>query len=273
MALESSTYNGPKLTRMIPIPVIATVADVLDFFLTRTQLNVLFETAGAPGDPPAGNKIEMMRAWLRRVNNSVEDPLSVLGKILQEFMEVDEWASTQPEARERIRSVLQREGLSYVRGGHVVRSGVVTLSRSLQEIIQAHDLAAMQTEFERILNNVESDPGAAVTASCALLESLFQTYISEKGLEMPSDQSIRPLWNAVRRHLNLDPSAVQDEDLRKIVSGLGSIVDGIAALRTHRGSAHGHSQQEHNLGSRHARLTAQAAFTLAIFIFEALMQS
>ena len=128
---------------------------------------------------------------------------------------------------------------------------------------------ACRTEFDRIYKNVESDPASAVTASCALLESLFKTYIEEENLDMPSDQSIRPLWRVIRADLKLDPAALQDEDLRTALTGLAAIVEGIGALRTHKGSAHGHGKTVYKLKPRHARLAAHASFTLASFVLEA----
>jgi hypothetical protein len=261
---------------VIPVPVIAVVAEILSNQFSHSELNILFELVGVPGDPPPGNKLDKIRLWLRRANTSHSDPLRLLGVVIQEFMEVDNrWAmenGTQPAGREKINEVLRREGLAYVKGGFLAKSGVAAVSQSLQQIIQAHDLSALQTEFDRIFGSVESDPASAVTSSCALLETLFQIYVGDNGLEMPSDKSIKPLWNVVRKHLNVDPSSMQDEDLRKIVSGLGSIVDGIAALRTHRGSAHGHAKTQYKLEPRHARLTAHAAVTLATFIFEVWME-
>lgn len=257
---------------MIPVPVIAVVADILADFYTHSELDVLFESAGSPGEPPSGNKVDKTRAWLKRISNDISESLEMLGKILEEYMEVDNrWSienGVQSAGRQKIETMLRRHGLAYVRGGHIAQSGVVTVSKSLQQIIQSHDLTGLQTEFERILKNVESDPASAITAACGLLESLFQVYITENQLEMPSDTSIKPLWNVVRKHLNIDAAAIQDEDLRKIVSGLGSIVDGIAALRTHKGSAHGHGYKQYKLEPRHARLAAHAAVTLATFIFE-----
>lgn len=124
-------------------------------------------------------------------------------------------------------------------------------------------------EFDRIFNNIESDPPAAVTASCALLESLFKIYITDEQLDLPADESINPLWNVVRKHLNFDPSSVQDEDLRKILGGLASIVDGTGGLRTHKSSAHGHGHKNYKLKPRHARLAAASVCTLATFVLEA----
>ena len=111
------------------------------------------------------------------------------------------------------------------------------------------------------------DPGSAVTASCALLESLFKFYIDERGLEMPSDQTVKPLWKIVPRR-KLDPDMVADNDLKTILGGLAATLDGIGSLRTHKGSAHGRGKKNYKVEPRHARLAAHAAFTMASFIFE-----
>ena len=57
------------------------------------------------------------------------------------------------------------------------------------------------------------------------------------GIETPSDQSLKPLWRTASKHLGLDPSAMEDEDIKKVLSGLNSVVDGIGSHRTHAGSA------------------------------------
>ncbi len=60
-----------------------------------------------------------------------------------------------------------------------------------------------------IFDNLDKDPPSAVTASCALLESLFKIYIDEQALALPSDQSIKSLWNVVRKDLKFDPAVVR----------------------------------------------------------------
>jgi hypothetical protein len=61
---------------------------------------------------------------------------------------------------------------------------------------------------------------------------------------------------------------VEDNDLRKILTGLNSIVDGIGALRTHAGSAHGRGVMKYKIQPRHARLAVHAAHTLTVFLLE-----
>ena len=60
--------------------------------------------------------------------------------------------------------------------------------------------------------------------------------------------------------------------MKQILSGLSSIAVGVAALRTHKGSAHGHIDagpaKNYRLESRHARLAVHAAHTMALFVLE-----
>jgi len=96
---------------------------------------------------------------------------------------------------------------------------------------------------------------AAITAACSILEALFKVYIEDNGIEMPADQSLKPLWKAASKHLGLDPAAIEDDDVKKVLSGLNSVVDGIGSLRTHTGSAHGHGRRKYHLQARHAKLS------------------
>ena len=123
-------------------------------------------------------------------------------------------------------------------------------------------------EFERALSTIETDPAAAVTAACATIESLCRVYIEDEGLVMPSDQSIKPLWKAVQPSLGLDPSQIADDDLKRILSGLTSIIDGLGAFRTHVGSAHGRGRGSYRPSPRHARLVVHSAHTLTVFVIE-----
>jgi hypothetical protein len=97
---------------------------------------------------------------------------------------------------------------------------------------------------------------------------LFKVYIEDNKLDMPADESLKPLWKAASKHLGFDPAAVEDDDLKRILSGLSSIVDGIGALRTHAGSAHGHGKKAYRVQPRHARLAIHASHTLVGFLLE-----
>jgi hypothetical protein len=260
------------MDRRIPVAVIAVVSEALAQRYSHAQIDQFMESAGIEiAMVPIGNRQVKTRAWLKHANETMPDPLSTLGKVILELMEVMSPYEADPNEtlRDKISKILAEYNLAYHKGGLIVALGATVVGKTLQDIINARDLSGLQTEFDRIYQNVESDPAAAVTASCSLLESLFKTYIEEQGLAMPADQTLRPLWKVVRKDLKLDPAMVDDEDLKIILGGLAATVEGIGSLRTHKGSAHGRGKKAYKIESRHARLAAHAAFTVASFILEA----
>src|SRR5690606_11392519 len=195
--------------------------------------------------------------WLKRCNEDPSvDAFEVLGGVIEDFMEfeISEYDKEWAERRKRVQRVLAKNSLSYLPGGIVVFAGTTPSARSLQEILSARDFAAIDKEFQRALDSVEADPPAGITAACALAEALCKVYIEDEGLAMPSKETRKPLWGAVSHHIGFNPAEVADDDLKRILSGLTSIVDGLASLRTHVGSAHGRGRKMYRVDPRHARL-------------------
>jgi len=257
----------------IPTPVIGVVEEVLGkHYYSHTRLNTIFMEHAAPGEPPAGNCVTKCTEWLKRCNADPEvNALSVLGGVIEDFMEfpiTDYGGEDWQEARKRVNRVLSRNGLSYLPGGQVVASATGPSTKSLHDILGSRDLGAVEAEFKRALAAVATDPPSGVTAACALLESLCKVYIEDEGLPVPSKQTLKPLWKVVSDHLGFDPSKLADNDLKRILSGLTSIVDGIASLRTHAGSAHGRGRSAYRVEPRHARLAINGAHTVALFVLE-----
>lgn len=258
----------------IPSPVIAVVAEVLgEHYYSHTKLNTLFEECGAPGDPPAGNCIEKCRTWLKLAGGDPDvDSLAVLGCVLEWFMDYDlsdfDPEERWPKQRERVNKILAKHGLSYHESGRIIGVGIGVPTRSLQDLIRDGDFSALEIEFQRAIETINSDPPAAVTAACAIIESLCKVYIEDENLEMPKKATIKNLWGVVQKNLGLDPKSMEDDDLTRILGGLASIVDGIGSIRTHAGSAHGRGRKSYRLAARHARLAIHSAHTLAAFIIE-----
>src|SRR5262245_57760202 len=109
--------------------------------------------AGFPGDAPEGNKIEKCRNWLRRANAEGADPLSMFGALIAEFMDAENtaWGTSSDgvDARDRIRTMLGSEGLSYSRGGHIHGASLSAPSRSLAERIKTDGIPAIEIEYDR----------------------------------------------------------------------------------------------------------------------------
>lgn len=182
------------MANQIPSPLISAVADIVAERETHASLDSLFLHGGAPEEPPPGSKHVKALEWLRRTNKECPNPLQVLGRIIEAYMEepppmggpFDDFpppAST-PE-QEKINKALARYEMKYLRGGHIVTSlGAPT--RTLEEFIRDRDSPSIEHEFQRAMENVESSPREAVSAASSILESLCKVYIAEEKLEMPA---------------------------------------------------------------------------------------
>lgn len=265
---------------LIPPSVIGTAAPVLAEWYTHTQLNALFDSHGFPGDAPEGNKVEKSRLWLRQGNKQLPDALSNFGQLIAEMMD-SEWqpaattdwetqqTTTAPDPRDKIVGALAKEGLSYARGGYIHGASLTGPTKSLGERLKTGSIQTVENEFDRAYKSIEADPPAAVTAASAILEAVCKHYLETEGLEFPNKQLLGNLWPLVMQHLGLSPKDIADDDLKQILSGLYSIASGVAALRTHEGSAHGKgSKRTYKIESRHARLAAHSAHTMTVFVLE-----
>jgi hypothetical protein len=259
--------------RELPYAIIAIVADAVGN-LSHHEIDTIFATNGAVGEPPVGSRVVKIKDWLKRTAaDKNADVYHLIGKALEPVMDVDRvvWpqdASANEKTRAQVHAVLAKFGLTYHPGGKLSGGNVGAPTKSLEQLIRARDFTAVELEISRALSAVETDPPAGLTAACAIVESLLKIYIEDEELEMPGEQSIRPLWKVVQKHLKLDPGSVEDEDLRRILSGLASIVDGVSSLRTHASSAHGKGRKPFRVEGRHARLAIHAAHTLTTFLIE-----
>ena len=249
----------------LPNPLIAAAADILSsHYYSHGQINNLFTQCHASGPPPEGNLARKITLWLTEST----EPFALLGCVLENFMEQVTESPDWLDRRAKINRALATHGLSYGQGGHIIGGATGAPSRSLDSIIRERDLPAVLAEFDRALSTVERDPPAAVTAAGAIVESLCKGYIAENGLTLPSDQSIRPLWKMVQEHLGLGPRSIVTDDIRQILGGLATVLNGVGDLRTHAGSAHGRGHEAFNVEPRHARLAVHAAHTLVHFVLE-----
>ncbi len=259
------------MRQLIPAQILAVVSDITARRETHATMDNLFTYAGAPGEPPEGNKQAKSLAWLRRVNKDPStDPIVVLGRLIEGYMELAPnyfLAQNQTEDQERIKRVLADNNLQYVKGGKIV-GALCAPSKTLEEFIRDRDINSINEEFDRALSNVETNPREAVSAASNILESVCKVYIADENLTAPAKQDLKQVWSVVRKHLGFDPSTVEDQDLQQILSGMISVVEGIGALRTHASSAHGAGKKSYKLEPRHSRLAVHSAHTLVLFILE-----
>ena len=135
------------------------------------------------------------------------------------------------------------------------------------------DFDTVQVEIARALPSIESDPEDAITAACSVMEAVCRSILIELKLPLPPKKDIDGLVRAVQEPLGLSPGRTNlptevEQDVRQILGGLTSVAKGIGALRTHGGDAHGREKGYRRVDARIARLSINAASSIALFLIE-----
>ncbi len=265
----------------IPSPVIALLGKTMSETYSSAQIDQHFAYADAPGDKPEGSKLQKTVDWLNLTNQRSHKPLSVLGALLEDILERDPsvrnhwqkepWSQTLVRNQEKIRTALMKAGLSYRTGGHI-DSATASPVTSLQEKVAKGGLEAIRIEIDRALGKVNDDPNAAAHYAGNILEASLKAYLQNKSIPFKDETAtLSDLWPLVRNDIGLNPKDLGSRDLKKIASGLNSIVEGTMYLRNKKSGAHGRTEEQTKeiaLRPRHARLVVHSAHTLSMYVLE-----
>jgi hypothetical protein len=166
--------------------------------------------------------------------------------------------------------VLQQQG----RRMRLVLDGRATpVVEQLAGMVETISFDTVQRDLERGLASVESDPEDAITAACSTIESVCRSILVELNEPLPTKKDVQGLFNAVKRPLGLSPDRTDidpliADDVRTVLGGLATVMQGVGALRTHAGDAHGRERGYARVDARIGRLSIHAASTIALFLIE-----
>lgn len=207
---------------------------------------------------------------LRDLNGS-----SALAGLLREALHSAEFLGFDGEpqlAYDHINARLKFDGyeLTLDRAGALV---IRTLQGSIVEF--AHPLAGNEGDASRFLNEQlskcdeklrQADYDGAITNARSLVEAVLLDL--EKQVDPVAsdyDGDLPRLFKRVQKLLDLEPSRPDiDTPLKQVLSGLASIVSGVAGTSNKMGDRHARSYRP---AKRHAVLVVDSAKTLANFLF------
>lgn len=122
-------------------------------------------------------------------------------------------------------------------------------------------------------SSIDNDPALAIGTAKELVESVCKTILHDRKIKYASDADVGVLVKEVRKALGLVPESIPDaakgaESIRRLLSNLGNVAQGLGELRNLYGTGHGKQGAARGLSPRHARLAVGAASTLATFLLE-----
>jgi hypothetical protein len=138
------------------------------------------------------------------------------------------------------------------------------------KVLNANHLAE---QIQRLEASVETDPSLAIGTAKELIETCCKTILAERGKPISGTPDVSTLTKETLKELKLVPEGVPDaargaDVIKRLLSNLGTIGNGLAELRGLYGTGHGKHGSATGLGVRHAKLAVGAAATLTVFLFE-----
>lgn len=100
----------------------------------------------------------------------------------------------------------------------------------------------------------ENDFDSVVTKSQTLLEEVYCYGIEQKGEEVTEKGNINKLYRKIRELYDMNTEKNLDNRIKKLLSGLNSIVDAIAEIRNNNSDAHGVGKNRIKISEHHANL-------------------
>jgi hypothetical protein len=252
------------------------IAGDVDGFPYRSgpQLVKFFNQFGARDVYPSGGGFPTRRIYaqdkLREINGS-----PVIKEVLSKALDPREFSKVNLDvenAVQNINSNIKFDGYEVVADGLMFKVRELSAGKvKLDAMAIVPDELTQLTIDENIrkceAKLTEGDFSGAITNARTLIEAVLIGIEKEMdGNASEYDGDLVRLYKRVQKLLNLEPDRKDISDsLRQILSGLTSIVNGLAAMRNKMSDAHAATYRP---SRHHAKLAVYSATTLADFLFE-----
>ena len=242
------------------------------------KIEAWFKTFSVPVDLSKELKVAATKSALLYAD--FLDSADLMKKIIERAAHPRDFVQ-EPERHAAVIEYLNKylvfDGLRLEFAGRSVRlisiRDMANVVEELSSMASGIDFDTAARDLERAHRAAETDPEIAVTAACAVIESVCRSILVELGLPMPTKQDVSGLYREVREPLGLSPTkeGVSSEivnDVKAVLSGLVTTVQSIGSLRTHVGGAHGKERGFKRIDARIAKLAIHSASAVALFLIE-----
>ena len=238
------------------------------------EIELEFDSAGVeyvqlPDEKlPQGQRRGLVECYYASIDWSswpdVSKILEVYGNIISSAEQGD------TEAAKQLIQLIEKDGYEYSAGTIRPKAGMHHLT-ALSEMTGKLDAPELAMQISRLNEAVNEDPRLAIGQAKELVETVCKTILRERGKPVQGNPKVTALVKQTASELRLLPEDVPDErkgveTIRRVLSNLAQIAQGLAELRNLFGTGHGADGAMPALGTGHARLAVGAATTLCVFL-------
>lgn len=206
---------------------------------------------------------------LKKLNGTVK-----LAKVLEEIVDPRSYYDTEfkvAEAVEKINKIISYDGYLLIEKGKRYK---IVSTESVE--IEPESLGEIENDFlteqikkcdDKIL---ERDFDGAITNARTLAETVIVDILSKYDLDYQHKGDLIVAYKRIKRLLNLDPSNIDYPDsIKQILSGLISIINGLANMRNEMSDAH---TRRYRPEKRHSKLAVNSSKILSEFLIDTLIK-
>lgn len=210
---------------------------------------------------------------LKDLNNK-----DILKDVFKDMLDGRNWLNSNKDLNSveqcaaEVNAIVQHDNIEVIKDGlyykaRLLSGGLIELEVPFKKASDITEIA-IEEQIKKCREKITSgDYDGAITNARSLVETLLTSI--EKDLDPNAsepDGDLVRTFNRVRTLLNLDPSRKDISDaLKQVLSGLSSIIHGLATMRNKMSDAHATCYKP---ARHHAKLAVNSAKTLADFLFE-----
>lgn len=146
----------------------------------------------------------------------------------------------------------------------------MTKPRDLKDILSEGKYKGILDDATKLYERLaKSEAGEVLTSSRTLIETTSKTLLDHLAIEYNNNEDMPRLCRRLNNALGLHPAFTTSQSLKQILSGVVSIIHGVATIRNEHGDAHGRGVDVEDLAFFHAELIASMACNLTRYYIEA----
>lgn len=212
------------------------------------------------------------RRHVQRVLSVFENVLHHAEKLSNEIAFDQDLHRKRKRDLDKLTWFLRKDGFEWVRG-RIVQGCGVPLIADIKQDAASFDATHMADQVRRMEASVDTDPTLAIGTAKELIETCCKTILAAHGRPVSGTPDIPILTKETLKVLHLLPESIPDkargsEIIKRLLSNLATVGQGIAEIRNLYGSGHGKDGKTPALKPRHAKLAVGAAATLCAFLFD-----
>lgn len=149
-----------------------------------------------------------------------------------------------------------------------LEKGATPAAAAIDAVLLDFSEGGVHDTWRRATDRIASDPEGAITLARSLLESVLKHILDERKVAYNDKADLPEFYRLVAKELNLAPDQHTEDNFKRILGGITSVVNELGSLRNRLGDAHGKGKGGVRPAPRHAELAVNLAGSIALFLVE-----